>query len=199
METYLTEVAKEDEMVRIRAESFELICMGFQHGNLEMPNYVVPLSKAIERMEEFCREVTEQWKMDGRMVYFRVYACKDDFHLFSYMDGEISDDHRKEERPQSPEKVSVQLMNGGDNPPKRIGGEKRVYAEWAEREMEAMLAEVIGEIEEYRKVAGWENLSPENFFFDVYGTGTEWGYRYSYKNGKTYRRPLNEKERRGDE
>lgn len=198
MEAFLNKEQPEDELVRIRAESLDLICLGFQHGNLEMPDHVVALSKAIERMDAFCKEVTEGWykEMQGEHVLFHVYACKDGFHLFDYMNGEISEDHRKDERPKSPDRVHFRLMDGGKIPPVVVRDvDKSVYAEWAEREMDKYLEDFV---EEHQRIKqrGWESeeINRENLYFDVYnGKYGDW-YLYSYQNGQKFERTLTKEE-----
>ncbi len=186
----------EDELVRIKAASAELICMGFQHGNLEMPNHVVPLSEAKKRMDEFAAEVTERWDLDGEMVYFNVYACKDGFHLFSYMAGKVSDDHRNDERPKSPDRVHFRLMDGGKTPPVEVRYvDKSVYAEWAEREMDKYLEEFFEMRRELRKFRDeLKEINPEELYFDVYNEKYGDWYLYSYKNGQKFERMLTKEE-----
>ena len=202
MEAFLNKEQPEDELVRIRAESLDLICLGFQHGNLEMPDHVVPLSKAIERMDAFCKEVTEGWykEMQGENVLFHVYACKDGFHLFDYMNGEISEDHRKDERPKSPDRVHFRLMDGGKTPPVVVRYvDKPVYAEWAEREMDKYMDEYMEYfVEKHQRIRqkGWEpeEINQENLYFDVYnGEYGDW-YLYSYQNGQKFERTLTKEE-----
>ena len=194
MKQYLNEVDSKDEMVRIHAESYELICMGFMHGNLEMPDNVVPLSKALQRIEEFAKEVTERWELDGRMLHFNVRACKDDFLLFSYLDGKIWEDYREEERPKNPEKVYFVMRDGGGEEPRTVSETKEAYAEFAIRDMEKMF--VSFDIEKTRRSWKNPNLQRENIYFDVYKYGPRWeyGYLYSYKAGKKFIRPLTKKE-----
>lgn len=97
---------KEDELVRIEASSYELIIEGFGHGRMKMPKSQVRLSEAIRTMDAFCEDVKEKWDgLDWKHVEFEVYACKDDFHLFSYKGGQIIEDHRKDERPPCPENI----------------------------------------------------------------------------------------------
>ena len=123
-------------IVRGRNSDYELICMGFMHGNLEMPDNVVPLSKALQRIEEFAKEVTERWELDGRMLHFNVRACKDDFLLFSYFDGKIWEDYREEERPKNPEKVYFVMRDGGGEEPRTVSETKEAYAEFAIRDID---------------------------------------------------------------
>ena len=198
MKPYLNEADNKDEMVRIHAESYELICMGFMHGNLEMPDNVVPLSKALQRIEEFAKEVTEHWDLDGRKVHFNVYACKDDFLLFSYMDGKIWEDYREEERPKNPEKVYFVMWDGGGEEPRTVSRAQEAYAEFAIRDMEKMLESF--DIDKTRRAWNNASLQRENIYFDVYKDGPLWvhGYLYSYKDGKTFQRPLTEEEKGED-
>jgi len=184
-----------DELVRICATSYELFVLGHGRGNMKMPKSEVMLSEAIKTIDEFCEEVKKEWEgIDWELVEFDVYACKDGFHLLSCVGGKIMADHRMEERPKSPKMVYLRLMDGGENPPRAMGSAKKVYAEWAEREMEKHLAAVVNEIDWYRKWNRWENLSPKNLFFDVCGDSKGLDYRYSYKDGQRYQRTFSEKE-----
>ena len=194
MKPYLSETDGKDELVRIRAESMELICLGFQHGNLEMPDNVVPLSKALQRMDEFSKDVTEHWDLDGQMVHFNVYACKDGFHLLSYMNGKIWEDHRNDERPKNPDKVYFVMRDGGGEKPCTVSSMQEAYAEFAIRDMEKVFESF--DIDKTRRSWNNANLQRENIYFDVYKHGPLWehGYLYSYKDGKKYIRPLTEKE-----
>ena len=190
----------EDELVRIEAGSYELILEGARHGRMKMPKDEVMLSEAIKTMDEFCEEVKKKWDgMDWRHVEFEVYAKKDDYHLFSYKGGKITEDHRQEERPPCPEnteKVYFRLMNGGKPIPQLVGTNKRAYAEWAKGDMDGYLSDFTEYIEAYRQWEGWENLCAENLFFDVYGDSEGRSYRYSYKNGETYRRTFTKEEKK---
>jgi len=195
MKPCLSEGQPEDELVRIEAESTELITMGYLRGELDMPDNVVPLSKAIQRMDEFSREVTDHWSgLDGSRVFYWVYACKDDFYLFSYRDGEICSDHRQDTRPKSPEKVYFRLMNGGMTPPECVCTDAMEYAEWAERKLAERWAYVMENSDAYRRwddaLKKWVNIPPENLFFDIYGDEYGGEYKYSYKNGQTFLRPF---------
>lgn len=197
MKPDMSEMQQEDELVRIEAESTELITMGFLHGELDMPNNVVRLSEAIKRMDEFSREVTDHWTdLDGERVYYRVYACKDDFHLFDYMKGEVCSDHRKDERPKSPEKVYFRLMDGGVTPPKCVCTDAMEYAEWAERKLAERWICVMEKKDGYRRwdaeLKEWITIPSENLFFDIYGDEYGKEYKYSYKNGQTFLRPFRE-------
>ncbi len=195
MDAFLSKEQPEDELVRIEAESTELITMGYLRGELDMPNNVVRLSEAIKRMDEFSREVTDHWTdLDGERVYYRVYACKDDFHLFDYMKGEVCSDHRKEERPKSPEKVYFRLMDGGVTPPKCVCTDEMEYAEWAERKLAERWTYVMERKDDYqrwdRELKKWVNIPPENLFFDIYGDEYGGEYKYSYKDGQIFLRPF---------
>ena len=196
MKAYLSGEQAEDELVRIEAESIELmILVSSWSGGLKMPKDVVPLSEAIKTMDEFSKEVSEHWDLDGRKVYYRVYACKDDFHLFDYMDGEVCSDHRKDERPGSPEKVYFRLMDGGTTPPQLVCTDAMEYAEWAERKLEERWAYVTERSDPYHRwerPGNWVDIPPEDLFFDVYGDKEGMDYKYSYKNGQTYLRPFGE-------
>lgn len=191
---------KEDELVRIEASSYELILEGFRHGRMKMPKSRVMLSEAIGTMDAFCEEVKEKWDgLNWKHVEFEVYACKDDFHLFSYKGGKITEDHRKDERPSCPdntEKVYFRLMDGGKSLPQLAGSDVQAYAVWAERDMDAYLADFVSHIDAYRQWEGWENLCSENLFFDVYGDFEGTKYRYSYKDGRTYRRTFTKEEKK---
>ena len=201
MEEFLNKEQAEDELVRIEAESLELmILVSSWSGGLEMPKDVVPLSEAIKTMDEFSKEVSEHWDLDGERVYYRVYACKDEFHLFSYCGGEICSDHRKDERPKNPERVYFRLMNGGTTPPQVVCTDAMEYAEWAERKLAERWTYVMERSDPYRtwdrESKRWVDVHPENLFFDVYGDKEGRDYRYSYKDGKTFIRPLTQREQR---
>lgn len=190
----------EDELVRIEASSYELILDGFRHGRMNMPKSQVMLGEAIKTMDAFCEEVKEKWDgLNWKHVEFEVYACKDDFHLFSYKGGKITEDHRKDERPPCPdntEKVYFRLMDGGKPLPQLAGSDVKAYAVWAERDMDAYLADFVSHMDAYRQWEGWENLCSENLFFDVYGDFEGTNYRYSYKGGQTYRRTFTKEEKK---
>lgn len=189
----------EDELVKIKATSYELYLLGFPHGNMKMSKSEVMLSEAIKTMDEFCEEVKEKWdELDWESVEFDVYGCRDDFHLFSYRGGEVVEDHRQEERPKSPEKVYFYMMNGEKTPPKRSSMAIKVYAEWAEREMDKYLKFCTEDIHRYYKKKSKEEVNPEKVFFDVYGDEEGLDYRYSYKNGKTYVRRFSMAEEKGE-
>lgn len=187
-----------DELVRIEASSYELIIEGFRHGKMKMPKSKVMLSEAVKTMDEFCEEVKKKWDgMDWRHVEFEVYAKKDDYHLFSYKGGKITEDHRQEERPPCPEnteRVYFRLMDGGKTPPRLAGSDVKAYAVWAERDMDAYYKEFIEYIDAYRQWEGWENLCSEKLFFDVFSDFEGTKYRYSYKDGQTYRRTFTKEE-----
>ncbi len=203
MNTYLHGENPEDELVRIEASSYELIIEGARHGRMKMPKSKVKHSEAIKTMDEFCEEVKEKWHgMNWKSVLFEVYACKDDFHLFSYKGGKITEDHRNEERPPCPEnteRVYFRLMDGGKPIPQLAGSDVQAYAEWAERDMQAYLAEFIKHMDAYRQWEGWENLCPENLFFDVFGDFEGTDYRYSYKDGQMYLRTFTKEEKKQQE
>lgn len=196
----MSEKKQEDELVRIEASSYELIIEGFRHGRMKMPKSKVKLSEAIKTMDEFCEEVKEKWHgMSWKNVEFKVYACKDDFHLFNYKGGKITEDHRNDERPPCPdntEKVYFRLMDGGKTPPQLAGSDVQAYAVWAERDMDAYLADFVSHMDAYRQWEGWENLSPDNLFFDVFGDFEGTDYRYSYKDGQTYGRTFTKEEKK---
>ncbi len=189
----------EDELVRIEAESEEALRKGFKNGKLKVPNYVTLLSRAKKVMDEFVAEMTEYGGYDGKKICFDVYACRDDVLLFCYMNGEVFNDHRNDERPKSLEKVHFHLMHGGKTPPVEVRGEeKTVYAEWAEREMNKYLSLFFLKCELVRR-SGYEpeELKPDDLFFDVYDGKSSDRYLYSYKNGEKFTRPLATKKQRG--
>lgn len=189
-----------DEPVRIEASCYELILEGFRHGRMKMPKEEVMLSEAIETMDAFCEDVKKKWDgLNWEHVEFEVYAKKDDYHLFSYKGGKITEDHRQEERPPCPEnteKVYFRLMDGGKPIPQLAGTNKEAYAEWAKEDMDAYFSDFTEHIEAYRQWEGWENLRAENLFFDVFGDADGKIYRYSYKNGETYRRTFTKEEKK---
>lgn len=177
----------EDELVRIRATSYQLFLLGFPHGNMKMPKDEVMLSEAMKTMDAFCEEVKEKWdELDWESVEFDVYGCRDDFHLFSYRGGEVVEDHRQEERPKNPEKVFCYMMDERETPPRKMSSPIKAYAEWAEREMDKYLKFCTEDIHRYCKKKSEDEVNPELVFFDVYGDEEGLDYRYSYKNGKTY-------------
>lgn len=177
----------EDELVRIRATSYQLFLLGFPHGNMKMPRDKVMLSEVFKTMDAFCEEVKEKWEeLDWESVEFDVYGCRDDFHLFSYRGGEVVEDHRQEERPKSPEKVFFYMMDERENPPRKMSVPIKAYGEWAEREMDKYLKFCTEDIHRYYKKKSENEVNPELVFFDVYGDEEGLDYRYSYKNGKTY-------------
>ena len=90
------------------------------------------------------------------------------------------------------------MMNGEKTPPKRSSMAIKVYAEWAEREMDKYLKFCTEDIHRYCEVRSKEEVNPEKVFFDVYGDEEGLDYRYSYKNGETYVRrfPIAEEKKR---
>jgi len=117
------------------AECMELLTMGM-HSRFEIDDNAMPLSEAIKRMDEFSQKVTEQWSgIDGSRIWYDVYACKDDFHLFSYCEGEIYSDHRNDERPKKPEKNKNGQTDQRPLTEKREEEEKKkvIIKRWLER------------------------------------------------------------------
>lgn len=190
----MSEKQFEDELVRIEAESAEALRKGFKNGKLKVPNQVVLLSKAKKVMDEFVAEMTEYGGYDGKSIVFDVYACRDDVLLFSYMNGEVFNDHRNDERPKSLDKVRFCLIDGGKTPPGAVRGEeKTVYAEWAEREMDKYLSLFFLRRQVLQNSGHTSiEINPETIYFDVYDGKEGDRYLYSYKNGQKFKRPVNE-------
>lgn len=193
MEAYLDKEQPEDEFVKI---------YGDFHGDSrdiniypQLPRTVVPLSEAIPLMDAYLDHCTDLDKeSDKEQIFFDVYSCRDDFHLFSYNCSGIIWQHCKENRPKNREQVWYVGVSEGEEPQKVLFGD-RVYAEWADREMERDLAEFRKD-KRSQKVFGvtQENLKWKNFRFDVYQDENRGRYLYSYKDGKRYIRPLTEEE-----
>lgn len=193
MKEYLNEGQQEDELVKIIATDWELIVAGANTDRVKMPKDVVPLSQAIDTIEEFLA-YAEPFGWNRRSMEFYVHACKDDFLLFTYDKNGIAEDHRKEERPKNPEKVYFIMRDGGGEKPRTVSRAQETYAEFAVRDMEKMLGTF--DIDKTRRQWRDENLQKENIYFDVYKNFyvVAHNYMYSYKDGKKYIRPLTEKE-----
>ncbi len=194
MKQYLSEEQTEDELVKIKAYDWQRILDGQGDPSIYMSNNEVPLSKAVERIEEYLAEMENRGAITDK-VYFIVRACRDDFLMFRYEAEEgIKEDYRGEERPKNPEKVWILMRDASKEGYSQLSCEKETYAEFAVRDMEKMLAEF--DMEKHRKWKGNENLRWEDIYFDVYEGYfiVGYGYLYSYKDGKKYIRPLNENE-----
>jgi len=191
-------VTAEDELVKIDAYDWERILWGMGDPSIYMSDNVVPLCKAVERIEEYLAAMRDRGA-STEYVYFIVRACKDDFFMFRYeADKGIEEDHRSEERPKSSEKAYIVMRNAAKEGYSRLSCVQETYAEFAVRDMEKMLAEF--DMEKHRKWKGNENLRWEDIYFDVYEKYfiVEHGYLYSYKDGKKYIRELTENEKAGE-
>lgn len=195
MKPYLNEGQQEDELVKIDAYDWERILWGMGDPSIYMSDNVVPISKAVERIEAYLAELKARGATTDR-VYFIVRACKDDFFLFRY-DAEkgIKDDHRGDERPKSPERAYFEMKAATADGYIRLSCTEETYEEFAVRDMEKMLGAF--DIEAKRKWKGNENIRWEDIYFDVYEKFyiVPYNYMYSYKDGKKYIRPLTENEK----
>lgn len=193
MNAYLKMIQQEDELVKIIATDWQRLLDGFAYDLVRMPKEVVPLSEAIETIEEFLAEV----EADGgsrRSWDFYVRACKDDFLLFTYNEKGINEDYREEERPKNPKRVYIAMRDGSNEEQEMIGYAKESYLEFAERDMKKMLAEF--EEEKQQQYRRYKDVQKENIIFDVYKDKGIYphGYLYSYKDGKNFLRQLTEEE-----
>ena len=112
MEAFLNKEQPEDELVKINAYDWERILWGMGDPSIYMSDNVVPLSKSVERIETYLRELRDRGASTDR-VYFVVRACKDDFLLFRYdADRGIREDCRRAERPKNPKKAYFEMFLG---------------------------------------------------------------------------------------
>lgn len=195
MEPYLSGGQPEDELVKINAYDWERILWGMGDPSIYMSDNVVPLSKSVERIEAYLRELRDRGASTER-VYFVVRACKDDFLLFRYdADRGIREDCRRAERPKNPKKAYFEMKATTADGTIRLSCTEDTYEEFAVRDMEKMLEAF--DIEKERKRKGKENLQWEDIYFDVYEKFyiVPYNYMYSYKDGKKYVRPLTENEK----
>lgn len=195
MKPYLNEGQSEDELVEIKAYDWQRILDGMGDPSIYMSDNVVPISKAVERIEEYLAAMKDRGAITDQ-VYFIVRACKDDFFLFRY-DAEkgIKEDHRSEERPKSPERAYFEMKAATEEGYIRLSCTEETYEEFAVRDMEKMLGAF--DIEKERKWKRKENIRWEDIYFDVYKKFyiVPYDYMYSYKDGKKYIRPLTENEK----
>lgn len=195
MKPYLSEGQSEDELVEIKAYDWQRILDGQGDPGIYMSDNVVPISRAVERIEAYLAAMNDRGAITDR-VYFIVRACKDDFFLFRY-DAEkgIKEDHRGDERPKSPERAYFEMKAATADGCIRLSCTEETYEEFAVRDMEKMLGAF--DIEKERKWKGKENIRWEDIYFDVYEKFyiVPYNYMYSYKDGKKYIRPLTENEK----
>ena len=194
MKPYLNEADKKDELVKIIATDWQRLLDGFAFDRVQMPKEVVYLSEAIDTIEEFLA-VVEAHGGSRHTWNFYVRACKDDFLLFTYDKDGIAEDYREEERPKNPERAYLVMRDSTKEYYYYIGNVEETYTEFAVRDMEKLLKEF-----DERKQRGereYKEVLKENIYFDVYKEKgfVPYGYLYSYKDGKTYVRELNEKEK----